>query len=289
VSVAETAPARQGPPWLFLIAAILIGVGLAVGAGALLSSNQTATASPTPGSSATAIASGDLPSTLPSPSIAPASEPPLVTAAPTTTPTAAPTTKPTPTPNTNPKIVSWTVPTYEDCTNGTAGSVHVSWSIARATGVTISIDGPGIYDSYQGTSGSIDLPYGCDIAVLQHTYTLKTTGGTGPTASSTKTIKTRPAEILKFTMPNEVSCTGKSGSIEVPLVYEIRAATSAHLYGFATNGDLVVEGVYTGKTSNNDTILYACFWDKITYHLVTEGGYGAVDEDIENVTRVLSP
>jgi hypothetical protein len=83
-------------------------------------------------------------------------------------------------------------------------------------------------------------------------------------------------------MPNEAACTGQSGAVAISLVYEIRAATGVQLFAGTQ-----LYGNYGGKTSSNGlTIMYDCSKDKVVYHLVTEGGYGAVDEDIETVTRV---
>jgi hypothetical protein len=279
MSGSEGSPARQGQPLLLVLAGVLVGAGLALVAGLVLFSGSGPTASASPGPSLTA--SFELPSAIPSPSEL-ASTPPETTA-PTAAPTAGPT--PGPTANTNPAIVTWQVPTYEDCTGSTAGMVHVEWSIKRATGVTISIDGPGIYDSYPGTSGSVDLPYGCSTDVLKHTYTLKTTGGTGPAASSTKTIRTRPPEVLSFVMPNLANCAAMSGTTFVAVSYEIRAATGIELWRGSQ-----LYATYSGKTSSDGlTVPYDCTKSEVNYKIVTTGGYGDPDSQIEKVTRYLTP
>ena len=55
----------------------------------------------------------------------------------------------------------------------------VSWHVTGATGVTLSVDGPGLYGSY-GPTGSQEFNFGCGGPVGStetHTYTLTTTGG----------------------------------------------------------------------------------------------------------------
>ncbi|HEY8238801.1 MAG TPA: hypothetical protein VIF63_05140 [Candidatus Limnocylindrales bacterium] len=281
--------AAPGRGLLFGAIAVLIGVGLALGAGMLINSggpgasgapsagpsgSAAAVVSPGPSLSPAPLDSGVLPTSVPV-------ETPAATV--TTNPTPPPTPKPTPTPNTNPTIITWKVPAQEDCTGTTAGQIHVEWKVINATGITISIDGPGLYDSYPA-EGSTDLPYGCSIAVLAHTYTLRTTGGTGPAASSTKKVVTREGEILKFNMPNEVSCPTTLTTVAVSLVYEIRAASGVQLY---RNSELYA--TYNGKTSSNGlTVPYDCSDETEVWHLVTDGGYGAVDDDTETIKRVLT-
>lgn len=113
-------------------------------------------------------------------------------ARPSAKPTPKPTPRPTPspTPNTRPAIASYQVPSTADCGGYTdVVQIQITWIVKRATGVTISIDGPGIYDSYSGTSGLAMLPFACGAGNTKHTYTLRTTGGTGPAAKLTKTVK----------------------------------------------------------------------------------------------------
>ena len=247
-------------------AALLLFLGVVMLGGSPSASPTPASAlgSPSPGASLDSGTPG--PSDSGAPSIVPATLEP--TLAPTAPPTAPPTAAPTaaPTPNTNPQIVTWDVPTLEDCTNSTKGMIHVKWSVKNATGVTISIDGPGIYDSY-GKSGEIDLPYGCDHVVLKHTYTLRTTGGTGPAAVSTKTVKTRAPSIVSFTV-DAPDCSGGDPSVGVSMGYEIRAATGVTLYR-----DGVEYTSYNVKKSG-DIILYDCSKTYQTFRIVTYGGFG---------------
>lgn len=105
-------------------------------------------------------------------------------------PTPRPTPRPTATPNTRPAISSFQIPTTADCGGSTgAVQIQITWVVKRATGVTISIDGPGIYDSYHGTTGLATVPFACGVGDTKHTYTLTTTGGSGPAAHQTKTVK----------------------------------------------------------------------------------------------------
>lgn len=253
-------------------AALLLFLAVAMLGGSPNASPTPATAlgSPSPGASLDSSTPG--PSDTGLPSLIPATLEPSL--APTAGPTAAPTAAPTPTPNTNPQIVLWDVPSLEDCTNSTAGSTHVKWKIKNATGVTISIDGPGIYDSYPGTAGELDLPFGCDHNVLKHTYTLRTTGGTGPAATLTKTVKTRAPSIISFTI-DRPDCTGPR-FVGVSMGYEIRAATGAELY-YSNPVDLELYTTFNVKKSG-DIIQYDCqdagTVGYVTFKLVTTGGYG---------------
>lgn len=183
---------------------------------------------------------------------------------PTFPPTAAP--APTPTANTNPRIVSWEVPKYEDCTGTTAGSIDVSWEVRRATGVTISIDGPGIYNSY-GPEDAMAIPFGCSHSVLKHTYTLTTTGGTGPAAQITRTVTARPPSITSFEM-GIPDCGPGDTSTGISMSYEIRAATGAEL---RRDG-----GIYStyGSKSSADIVVFDCTKAFQVFVLTTTGGYG---------------
>jgi cytoskeletal protein RodZ len=122
------------------------------------------------------------------PSASPTTPPTL---APTTPPSAPPTatTAPAKTPATAPAIAAFVAPATVDCTNESVVIVRLSWHVERATGVTISIDGPGIYDSY-GPTDAADLPFSC--GEPQHTYLLTTTGGTGSPATQQKVITRAP-------------------------------------------------------------------------------------------------
>jgi hypothetical protein len=265
--------ARREPLLLGLIGG-LIGIGLAIVVfGGFLggpASPVGASASPTSAAIASdGPSSGPTLSAAPTMTAVPTAEVtlPPVTAAPTATPAPPPTAQPTPTPNTNPRIVSFETPNQEDCTNATAGSVHVEWSIRNATGVTISIDGPGIYNSYAGLTGSVDLPYGCDSTVLKHTYTLRTVGGTGPVASVTNTIRTRAPSITSFTV-SKPDCSGGETFVGINVSFEIRAATGAEL-----SRDGMPYSTYNTKATD-DIVMYDCSQNDQEWVLTTTGGYG---------------
>ncbi len=233
--------------------------------------SQRASISPSPStvviesSSASAEAS-----TPPTPTTAPTTAP---TAKPTVAPTKAPTPtktpRPTATPKTDPAIVSFTVPKTEDCTGSTAGTIKISWEITRATGVTIAIDGPGIYDSYEGKTGAVELPFGCSNDQLSHTYRLTTTGGTGPAASRTKKVTAAAATIKSFTL-GSADCPSDSGTVGIAFAYSISAATGVEL-----KRDGQVYSTYSGKTfSSSQTVVYECSKDSQTFVLRTTGQFG---------------
>jgi len=119
---------------------------------------------------------------------------PSASAAATPTPvqvTVAPTAAPTPV-STTPAFASLNVAPIVSCIGVTGDAwPSMKWSTTNATGITISIDGPGIFGSY-GASGSITptdevIPFACS-APYKHTYLFTTTGGSGPAAAKKVTI-----------------------------------------------------------------------------------------------------
>jgi len=269
----------------------LLGVGAAVVLAFTLGSSGSpvgATASPP----TTAIGSGE-PSPVgsvgpPSPSPAPS---PVLTigpdVTPATTPKPAKTPRPTPTPNTNPTIVTFDAPKTEDCTNDTAGTIQLSWTLANATGAALSIEGAGIYNSWEGTSQMVEVPFGCDHNQLTHTYTLTTMGGSGPADSKTKTVTAKAPKIKTFTLgshgsPGLAACPSASGNISIELSFEIVAATGAQL-----KVDGAVYANYSSKVVNT-TIPFNCANpDPQTFRLTTTGGYGDADTMKVVVNRSL--
>ena len=262
-------------PFLLGIIGAVIGIVLAVvvfgGNGQPGASGAPTLPGPSSSPAPSQVAVGSVPPsaevTIGPPSSAPTDAP---TSAPTPRPTKTP--KPTPTPNTNPAIVSWDTPKYEDCTADppAAGMISVSWSVKRAEGVTISIDGGGIFDSYDTlVRENLVIPYGCDLTVLKHTYTLTTVGGTGPAATVTKTVRTRPPSVESFVLTPVTGCAGTSGNATVRLSYTVRAATGASLY---TDGAIYAN--YSGKEAGPIPIPYDCSKSSITFKLKTTGGYG---------------
>jgi hypothetical protein len=167
--------------------------------------------------------------------------------------------------------VSLTIPKTEDCTGGSAGTIRISWKIANASGVTLSIDGPGLFDSYQGTSRAVDVPFGCSHQNLSHTYTVTTTGGSGPAARITRTVTAAKAQIRSFTLAHP-ACPGPSGNVSIALAYEISAATGAALDYREPGGAFKPYATYSGKKVSTP-ISYDCAKDW-TFRLTTTGGYG---------------
>ncbi len=86
-----------------------------------------------------------------------------------------------------PTINSFDTPENIDCHNGNLQEFTVSWSTANAANVTISIDGPGIYNTYP-TNGSTILPFNCSSA---HTLLLTAFGQDGKTTTKTVTLEPR--------------------------------------------------------------------------------------------------
>lgn len=74
--------------------------------------------------------------------------------------------------------VSTTVPTP---------TVTLTWATQNATGVDLSVDGPGVYGSY-GPSGSTTLNVPCNGA--PHTYLLTAKGSNGQTVTKTISVAT---------------------------------------------------------------------------------------------------
>jgi hypothetical protein len=275
---------------LFYGIAALVGVVGAVLLGAFLGGGNGTPVGSTASPSFVALVSPEPsqiasmgPSPSPVASVSPSSEAvasdtPTPTATPTAKPTDAPTEAPTPTktprptatPKTDPAIVSFTIPKTEDCTGSTAGTIKVSWQVTRATGVTIAIDGPGIYDSYPGKSGATELPFGCSNNKLSHTYLLTTTGGTGPAASRKKTVTAAAARIKSFALGDADCPSSDPGSVGIFFEYAISAATGVEL-----KRDDDVYATYSGKTfSSSQSVVYDCSQTSQTFQLRTTGQFG---------------
>ena len=134
--------------------------------------------------------------------------------------------------------------------------------------MTISIDGPGAYDSYTGSRGEADLPFACEEP--QHTYTLTTTGGLEPPASLTRTFKRGAPRIVDFAVigPN---CTGDP-TVPVNVTWEIAYATGVEVWV-----DGALYATYSGKKSpleGHAAGTFDCSKSSQEYRLVTTGGYG---------------
>ncbi|MEJ3743382.1 hypothetical protein WEI85_08855 [Actinomycetes bacterium KLBMP 9797] len=104
-----------------------------------------------------------------------------------TTPTGKATPKQTTPPASprGPRIVSFTISQQPRCPQGTSEfpvegtPVTLSWKVTGADQVTLSVDGPGVYDTY-GIEGSATINFPCagePGETVTHTYLLKTVGG----------------------------------------------------------------------------------------------------------------
>ncbi len=169
-------PRRRGRKALagLVIVGVLVGGG--VTANAVLRSGDAAVAS------GVRPIGSDLAGALPEQPTQPATpvtQAPATTAAPTTTAAPAPTTPPAPPapPTTQPPaqppaptVVSVDAPATVLCSPGDTPSIVISWSVAHADEVVLSIDGPGAYRSYPGGDGSDAVPFACGEA--QHSYTV---------------------------------------------------------------------------------------------------------------------
>jgi hypothetical protein len=154
-----------------VLAAVLLSLVLGMGGQPSPSGAPTASAAPSASSSSSSAPTSS-PAGSPTPS-------PVSTPAPpsTSVPTARPAPTPVPTPRPA-RIRSFTGPESVDCADSEfSGFIRLRWEVVRATGVTISIDGPGIYDRYDDTAGSAVVPFACGDET--HTYLLTTVGGVG--------------------------------------------------------------------------------------------------------------
>jgi len=106
----------------------------------------------------------------------------------TTPPTTAPptTTPPTTMPTTTPAFTSISAPAAPDCpTPDSDAAVSFSWTATHTNKVTLSIDGPGVYRTYAGASGSETVTFPCSTA---HTYLFTAHGSNGSVTTRSFTI-----------------------------------------------------------------------------------------------------
>jgi hypothetical protein len=266
-----------------VLAAVLIGLGtgpgttpIAAGLSPSASAALTGLGSALVGSSP----SPELDSSAPSAGLTPA--PTVEVTAPTSnaTPTPAPsrTPRPTATPSTTPAITSYTAPSVADCSlNGGSITIHLKWSVVRATGVQLSIDG-GLFDSYPPTF-EVDVPFGCSNEVSQHTYTIQTTGGTGPAATSSKVVKRGAPKIVTFILPTSASCPTSSGSVSITFTWEVKYAT-----GVTLQRDGQTYANYVGQKKGTTIVVYECSNASQTFTLRTLQTFGteAVKDRVVN-------
>ncbi len=86
-----------------------------------------------------------------------------------------------------PAILSFVTPENIDCHNDMFQQFTASWTTQGAAEVTISIDGPGIYDTYPA-NGETSLPFNCN---SPHTFLLTAKGSDGQTATKQITLHPR--------------------------------------------------------------------------------------------------
>lgn len=103
---------------------------------------------------------------------------------------------------TGPTIVSFKIASKPSCPAGTnvnpipGQPVKLSWKVSGADKVTISIDGPGVFQEY-ATTDSDTFSFGCDGnpgETAKHTYLLRTVGG-GEVKEKTLTVTAKINEI----------------------------------------------------------------------------------------------
>ena len=120
------------------------------------------------------------PPTTEAPATVPPTTPPTTTAPPATSPPM------TTSPETGPTFTGLSVPTTVSCPSPYADAyASFSWTAPGASKVTLSIDGPGIYRSYVGPSGSETVFFPCSSA---HTYLFTAYGADGSTTLRSFTV-----------------------------------------------------------------------------------------------------
>jgi hypothetical protein len=96
-----------------------------------------------------------------------------------------------------PVITAFTAaPSPFPCTPPNGGQITITWSTQNATGVNLSIDGPGVFASY-GPQGQQQVPFaGCSTA---HTYTLTAKGSNNQQVQQTITVQPQPTSTTSST------------------------------------------------------------------------------------------
>jgi len=96
-------------------------------------------------------------------------------------------------------IDDYDVPSSVDC-SGEDPQVSLSWSVANADRVTISVDGPGVYAEY-GPSGQTSILFPCP---GPHTYLITGYGQNGQTTTRTVTVTGENVTTTTQADPNQV-------------------------------------------------------------------------------------
>jgi len=100
-----------------------------------------------------------------------------------------------------PVINSFSTPENIDCHNGNLQNFTASWTTTNAVKVTISIDGPGVYNTY-GPNGDTSLPFNCSSS---HTFLLTAFNSAGATV--TKSITLQPRNVQTQTSDDDTTTT----------------------------------------------------------------------------------
>jgi hypothetical protein len=232
-----------------------------------------------------------LPTLAPAASLVPsatATPPATPTATPTATRTSKPTptrtatATPTPTPTTAaPRIKTFVGPEGDiNCNVDTPPStVHLEWSLVRAAGAALSIDGAGIYDSYAGIGGDADVPFAC--GEPEHTYTLETIGADPPARK--KLVVRRATPIIDEFHGTLVVSPQPCVDHSIKLFYRVFNATGASI----SSGGQVL-GNYDGETGSVDVMFKCGTTNSQTYTLTTIAPYGPQATVDTTVTYVQS-
>ncbi|MFN8025005.1 MAG: hypothetical protein U0W40_01215 [Acidimicrobiia bacterium] len=97
-----------------------------------------------------------------------------------------------------PVITSFRTPENIDCHNGNFQNFTAKWVAENAVKTTMSIDGPGIYNTY-GTSVEESLPFNCSSS---HSFTVTAYGADGRTVSQTITLEPRNVQTSQPDQPH---------------------------------------------------------------------------------------
>jgi 2-polyprenyl-6-methoxyphenol hydroxylase-like FAD-dependent oxidoreductase len=88
-------------------------------------------------------------------------------------------------------VLEFGFPQTVDCSDAGASSVSLSWRAADAARIEISIDGPGIYQSYEPEDSPVSVPFACD--GRRHVYQIVAVGADGRrSAARQATIRPKP-------------------------------------------------------------------------------------------------
>ena len=156
--------------------------------------------------------------------------------------------------------------------------MHLEWNVARATGVTISIDGPGVYESYDGQIGSADVPFAC--GEPRHTYLLTTTGSDGAEVTQEVVVRRARPSVELFYTGTLVLNSACNQVFQRNFFWEVDHAIGVRIW---------IEdqeyGSYNGREGSVQ-LPYDCRnQPSVTYRIETTGPYGPHDSMEIEVTH----